>query len=310
MYSLFPKHRPRLIFNLSIFWAMLIALLLINPAINRTFVLILAVVGSAAIFFAQYMRVANLHTAMLSRLYNQLDVEGFLKEYEPFLQVPLKNQNLYLMVRLHVSNAYCAQGRFDDAIALLSSVTYREDKEEKLLLGKFSVTSNLCYCYEQKGDKEQSRRYLNELRELKAKLDALQQKKPEKQRMVFNIALNEQCMQFLETGEMDVDVLKTQVQAANTQQLHRVTTSLWIARAYLARHERREAEKLLERIVTLAPGIYPGRAAKALLDELPGRDAGAEEAPSGETPAQATLDAPREDGEPAPSAPRAPEDKK
>lgn len=290
MFALFPKQKPRAIFNLCIYWAMLLALILINASINRVFILFLAVAGGAAVFFAQYMRAANQHTALLARLYNALDAEGFLREYEPFLNIPIRSQSFSVMIRLHVSNAYCAQGRFDDAIRLLSSIQYGQDKPERLLLSKFSVVSNLCYCCEQKGDVESSRKYLEELRGYKAELEALQEKKPEKQRMVFNITLNEQCMQFLTDGTMDVDVLKQQVQAANTQQLHRITTSLWIARAYLARHERREAETLLERIVTLAPDLYPGRTAKALLDELPGREPLPEKA---EAPAGERQDAPQ-----------------
>ena len=58
-----------------------------------------------------------------------------------------------------------------------------------------------------------------------------------------------------------------------TQQLHRVTTSLWVARAYLAENNRREAEKLLTRIVELAPDLYPGKAAKEILSQLPEKNA-------------------------------------
>lgn len=268
MFSLFPKQRPRAIFYLCVFEAMIVALLLINPAINPVFLVLVGVIGGAAMFFSQYLRAAQQHNELLARLYNQLDAEGFLRAYEPFLKVPLKSQNLYVMVRLHVSNAYCALGRFDDAIRLLASIQFK-GKPEKVLLHKFSVTSNLCYCYEQKGDAAQSRKYLDQLIALRKQLEAAQEKKPKNQRMAFNTALNEQCMQFLETGKLDIDVLRTQVQAANTQQLHRVTTSLWIARAYLAQNERREGEKLLEKIVKLAPDLYPGRAAKALLDGLP-----------------------------------------
>ena len=76
-------------------------------------------------------------------------------------------------------------------------------------------------------------------------------------------------MKLLSTGKCDVQALKTQVQSNNTQQLHRITTSLWIARAYLAEQNRREAENILQQIVKLAPDLYPGREAARMLAELP-----------------------------------------
>lgn len=110
---------------------------------------------SAAWFIAaaQYINAANTHSRQLNRLYNQLDVDGFLKEYEPHLQQNPKNPNLYMMVRLHLSNAYAAQGRFADAMKLLAATEIREGKKpEQALMSRFAVTSNLCYCAEQMGD--------------------------------------------------------------------------------------------------------------------------------------------------------------
>ena len=101
-------------------------------------------------------------------------------------------------------------------------------------------------------------------------LEALQTGKPEKKKMVFNTELNEQCLKLMTSGKANIDVLKTLVQN-NSQQLHKITISLWIARAYLAENNRREAEKLLEQIVKLAPELYPGKAAAQLLNALPAK---------------------------------------
>ena len=92
-------------------------------------------------------------------------------------------------------------------------------------------------------------------------------KKPEK-RMVFSTELNEQCLSLLKSGKADVEALKKYVQTHTHDLLPRITTSLWIARAYLADNQRREAEKLLKRIVELAPELYPGKEAKQFLNEL------------------------------------------
>ena len=269
MLSLFPKFRNRLILILGVYVGCLALWFMLDPGINRIVFLLVGVFGLFVVTLSQYMNAASAHTQQLNRLYNQLDAEGFLRDYEPHLSANVKNQNLYLMIRLHVSNAYAAQGRFDDAIKLLSAIQIKDGKPEKTLIARFAVVSNLCYCAEQKRDVETAKAYLDELRTLKKQLEEIQEKKPVKKRMAFNTELNEQCMKFLQTGKADINTLKTQVQQNNTQQLHRVTTSLWIARAMLAEQNRREAENILKQIVKLAPDLYPGKAAAEILSGLP-----------------------------------------
>lgn len=269
MLQLFPQIKKRMMLVCGGYLALVIILCLLQPNRNWAVFGVLAVIGLLILLAAQYMNAVNAHNQLLNRLYNQLDVEGFLRDYEPLLNVPVRSPNLYLMVRLHISNAYCAQGRFDDAIRLLSSTEVRQAKPEQMLVTRFALASNLCYCAEQQDDIETAKTYLEQLRSYKKQLDDIQAQKPEKKRMVFNTELNEQCMKFLTTGKADIDVLKTQVQQNNTQQLHRITTSLWIARADLAANNRREAESILNQIIKLSPDLYPGKVAKKLLDELP-----------------------------------------
>lgn len=270
MIHLFPRLRNKMALSSAIVIGMVALLMLMNPSLSPLAAMLIAVAGVLIMILTHYLTAANMHNQLLSRLYNQLDVEGFLRDYEPFLDVKLKNPNLYLMIRLHLSNAYCAQGRFDEAMALLSSVDVKNAKKpEDELLSRFAVVSNLCYCAQQKNDVASAKEYLRELLALKAKLVALQEKKPEKKRMVFSTDLNEQCMKFLEGQKPDLELLKKMVQE-NTQQLHRITTSLWVARIELANQNRREAEKLLTRIVELAPQLYPGQEAAKMLAALPG----------------------------------------
>ena len=277
MIHLFPKRKNRLLILCACYLALVGAYLALNRTVNPLPVLLIAAVGLAIVILSQYLTAFNMHSQLLARLYNQLDAEGFLRDYEPKLQLPIKNQNIALSVRLHTSNAYCALGRFDEAIALLSSFPVKPtQKPEDDLLSRFAIVSNLCYCAEQKNDLPAARQYMDELLALKAKLEAMQSSKPEKKRMVFNTELNEQCLSFLTTGKADIEVLQKLVQS-NTQQLHKITISLWIARAYLSENNRREGEKLLEQIVRLAPQLYPGKAAAQLLAGLPAR--------AGETPA-------------------------
>lgn len=272
MLSLYPKYKNRLMLIAGVYLGAFALLYMLKPGMNPIIFLLVLLFGLLVLVFSQVLNAANMHTRELNRLYNELDAEGFLRDYMPHLSVNLRSANLYLMVRLHISNAYVALGRFDDAVKLLSSLEIREDKPEKMLIYRFAVVSNLCYCYEQKNDVEASQKYLDELLDLKKQLDALQEKKPPKKRMAFNTTLNEQCLHFLKTGKADIDVLRTQVQQNNTQQLHRITTSLWIARAMLAEQSRRrEAENILNQIVKLAPHLYPGKAAQALLDEMTGK---------------------------------------
>lgn len=269
MIHLFPKQKKRMLLICACYVVLVGVLLALSRGKSLVLTLVIALFGLALVVVSQLLSAVNLHSQLLARLYNQLDAEGFLREYEPKLELKLRNQNMRLMVRLHVSNAYCALGRFDEATALLNSVTLKKTKNpEDDLLSRFAIISNLCYCAQQKNAVDEAQGYLDELLALKAELEKMQLAKPEKKRMVFNTELSELCMQLLKTGKTDIQALKTLVKN-NSQQLHRVTISLWVARAYLAENNRREAEKLLRQIVKLAPELYPGREAAALLAGLP-----------------------------------------
>ena len=275
MLTLFPKFQKRLMLFEGLFVVLMVALYLLKPTTSLIALIAMLIVGGLFIAAAQYINAANAHNRQLNRLYNQLDVDDFLKEYEPHLTQSPKNPQLYIMIRMHLSNAYTAQGRFEDAINLLTSTPIKEcKKHEQTLMNRFAVTSNLCYCAEQMGDLDAAKKYLDELHGYKKELEEIQQTKKPKQRMAFSCELNDQCMQLLSTGKCDIQALKTQVQQNNTQQLHRVTTSLWIARAYLAEQNRREAENILQQIVKLAPDLYPGREAARMLAELPAKAEG------------------------------------
>ncbi|MBR6569652.1 MAG: hypothetical protein IKK75_04285 [Clostridia bacterium] len=269
MLQLFPVYKKRMLLNVGIWIGFLAVSIILFPNVPPAVVLLAGVAGTLVFMFLQYMHAVGMHNGLLNVLYNEMDVDRFLRQYEPLVNVPVKNNQLYLMVRLHLSNAYCAQGRFEDAISLLRATEVKQDKPEKMELTRFAIASNLCYCAEQMHDLDAAQKHLDDLLVHKSKLEELQRSKPEKKRMTISTALNEQCMKFLKTGKADIEFLKSQVQANNNQQLHRITTSLWIARAYLAENNRREAEKLLKRIVELAPSLYPGKAARELLDQLP-----------------------------------------
>ncbi|MBQ7887278.1 MAG: hypothetical protein IJ313_10340 [Clostridia bacterium] len=271
MIHLFPKRKRKMYIVCACYIAMVGVYVALNASANILPALLIALVGLVFIIASQALTAFNMHSQLLSRLYDQLNVEGFLRDYEPMLEIPVKNQNIALSVRLHTSNAYCAQGRFDDAIAILSSLSIQPGKnEEETLLSRFAILSNLCYCAEQKNDIETAKKYLDELLVLRKKLEALQVNKPEKKRMAFNTELNEQCYRYLSTGKADIQTLKNLVKN-NPQQLHKITISLWVARAELSTSNRREAEKLLEQIVKLAPDLYPGKVAAQLLAGLPAK---------------------------------------
>ena len=276
MIHLFPRQKTRMLIVLGVYLALAAFLLIIGSG-NPIATCLLAVFGFILVVGAEVSAATNQHSQLLNQLYNQLDVDGFLREYEPKLQLKLKNNNMALMVRLHISNAYCAQGRFDDAMALLSSFEIKEGKNhEETLLARFAVISNLCYCAEQKSDVKTAKRYLDELLDLRSQLEKLQENKPQKNKMVFSTELNEQCMQYLTTGKADVEKLKALTRQNQSQQLQRVTSSLWVARADLAVNNRREAQSILEQIVKLSPNLYPGKVAAEMLASLPAKEKDAE----------------------------------
>lgn len=272
MINLFPSLKKRMTILLIVYMALVFLL----GFLGQTSILVLllfSVIGVGVIIVSQYSNANKAHEQLLARLYNNMDAEGFVREYTKMLDYDVKHPNLYMMIRLHLSNAYCALGRFDDAISLLAAIPFPpQKKEEAELIARYTVSSNLCYCSLLAKDIPAAERYMEETLASKKRLDAIQQTKPEMQRMVFNNVLNEQCLRLLKTGKCDADALRTQVQTNNTQMLHRVTTSLWIARALLAENNRREAESLLEKIAKVAGHLYIGREAKALLAGLPAKE--------------------------------------
>lgn len=269
MIQLFPSIKKRMLLLCGLLLATLGVFTILYSGISPLLLLMIAVIGVLVIIALQYTSAVATHNHLLAVLYDQLNPQSFLKLYEPLLRVPVKNPNLSLMVHLHVSNAYCAMGLFDEAQSLLSSFPIAPGKKpEDELLTRFAIVSNLCYCAEQKNDIEAAKQHLTKLRAIKEKLEALQKNKPEKKRMAFSTELNEQCMKFLTTGRADIEKLKTLSQSSS-QLLHKVTISLWISRAYLAVNNRREAESLLKRIVNVAPELYPGKVAAELLAQLP-----------------------------------------
>ncbi len=66
-------------------------------------------------------------------------------------------------------------------------------------------------------------------------------------------------MKLLSTGKCDVQALKTQVQSNNTQQLHRITTSLWIAAPIWPNRTAAKPKTSSSRLSKLAPDLYPDK---------------------------------------------------
>ena len=272
MIHLFPAIKKRMTILLIVYMALVFLLGFLGQTSIPVLVLF-SIVGIAVVIISQYSNANKAHELLLARLYNNMDAEGFIRDYQQMLDYDVKHPNLHMMIRLHLSNAYCALGRFDDAIDLLAAIPFPpQKKEEADLIARYTVASNLCYCALLKKDIPAAERYMDDTEGYKKRLNAIQQTKPEMQRMVFNNILNEQCLRLLKTGKCDAALLRDKVQPQNAQTLHRVTTGLWIARALLAENNRREAEALLEKIAKVAGHLYIGHEAKALLAGLPGKE--------------------------------------
>ena len=270
MIQLFPAIKKRLTVWLVIYMALVFLLGFLGET-SLPALILLSLAGIVTIVISQYSNANKAHEALLGKLYNNMDPDGFLRDYEPLLQTKVNHPNLYMMIRLHISNAYCAKGRFDEAIELLSAIPFPpQKKEEADLIARYTVSSNLCYCALLKKDVDAAERYMQDTEGYKKRLDAIQQTKPEMRRMVFTNILNEQCLRLLKTGKCDPVILRDKVQAKNTQMLHRVTTGLWIARALLADDNRRDAKVILERIDKVAGHLFVGQEARALLAGMPG----------------------------------------
>ena len=81
MLTLFPKFKKRLILFEVLYVALMVALYFLKPGTSPIALVILLIFGAVMLAAAQYINAAKAHNLQLNRLYNQLDVEGFLKEY-------------------------------------------------------------------------------------------------------------------------------------------------------------------------------------------------------------------------------------
>ena len=272
MIQLFPAIKKRMTLFLVVYMALVFFLGFLGET-SLLALILFSLIGIASIVISQYSNANKAHEHLLGKLYNNMDAEGFIRDYEPLLNVDVKHPNLHMMIRLHLSNAYCALGRFDDAIALLSAIPFPpQKKEEADLIARYTVFSNMCYCALLAKDLPAAERYMNETEGYKKRLDAIQETKPKMQRMAFSNLLNEQCLRLLKTGKCDPVILRDKVQVNNTQMLHRVTTGLWIARALIAEGNRRDAKVILERIDKVAGHLFVGQEARALLSGIPTKE--------------------------------------
>ena len=153
MIALYPKIWKRFIIYSVIVLLGMVIITVVYPAISVGACILLSLVGIFALLLYMSSQAMGLHKAELVRLYNQLDAEGFIKAYSVHLSQKLPSQDTGLMVRMHLSNAYAALGRFDEAMELLQSFKLKEGKKkESFLISQFARMSNLCYCAEQKED--------------------------------------------------------------------------------------------------------------------------------------------------------------
>lgn len=81
MLTLFPKFKKRMIIFEVVYVALMVTLYVLKPTASPIALALMLIVGGLFIAAAQYINAVNTHNRQLNRLYNQLDAEGFLKEY-------------------------------------------------------------------------------------------------------------------------------------------------------------------------------------------------------------------------------------
>lgn len=269
MLALYPKLFRKYVLFSALLIAGVIAVLVLRPEASRGVWILMGILGLFALLVSMSQQAMREHEKELKRLYNEMDAAGFAQNYAVHLTQKLWSSDTELMVRMHLSNAYIALGQFGKAREVLSFTQPEgKKKREALLFNRFALESNLCFVEEEEGNVQEARRRYDELVALRKELEELQSMKPENKRTEFSTELTELCLQLLETGKTDTEALKNQVRASQ-RMLQKVTVTLWAARACLADHQRKEAEKLLQRIVELAPELYPGREAAKILASLP-----------------------------------------
>ncbi|MBQ7488328.1 MAG: hypothetical protein IJT77_12615 [Clostridia bacterium] len=268
MIALFPSYIRRFLILSGVLIGALLLLFFLVPGTNPIVIAIVGVLGVLLFLISQATEANKAHIQLVNILYEQLDTERFLRSYEPLLSKKVRNPNVELTLRLHLSNAYTATGEYAKAEqTLLDASPLTGKNPEKGLLSRFAVISNLCFCKEQEQKTDEAGVYLQQLLDIKKQLEQIQQTKPEKKRLTFNTSFNETCYAFLKDGVANPNALHDLVQK-NTTQLERISISLWTARMYIKDNRISEARELLERIVKVGSHLSYGRQAKTLLDSI------------------------------------------
>ena len=106
---------------------MVAAFILIFPGVHPIAILLLGVLGAAAILFSQYTRAVSKHNQMIGILYNQLDAETFLRLYTPLLDATrhLIGEDLLRLIRPGALFVNTSRGAVVDQRALEKQLAER-----------------------------------------------------------------------------------------------------------------------------------------------------------------------------------------
>ena len=105
MIHLFPKRKNRMYLICACYIALVGVYFALNRGVNPIPVLLIALVGLGIVIFSQYLTAFNMHSQLLAKLYEQMDIDGFLRQYEPMLALNVKNANVRLTLVTLAVNA-------------------------------------------------------------------------------------------------------------------------------------------------------------------------------------------------------------
>ena len=199
------------------------------------------------VFLLLAFRIAALFVAesenlkRLSVLYNDMDPQVFIADYEPLLGAEGLSRLDRLTVTSHLANAYAFSGDFKKAVAFLKECPI-PDRGRRRFNAAALVAGNLCSCFLLARDANGAERALAELDGIIA--EAIKNRTPVNARFLRNRRVQAANLKLLKGKKIDAAALRTELQGSSNR-LYRARLRLLIAEACLA---EKDAEAALEQL--------------------------------------------------------------
>lgn len=202
------------------------------------------------------------HLRLLAILYNDLEPQRFIEQYEPICSKKM-SEECQRATAAHLANGYAYGGDSPKALELISSLPMPQGKKE--LGTRLLIAGNRCTYHLLAQDAAAAREEHAEMVRL------LEQAKAEKCKISPNYErtrrMNEVQLNLLENKPVDVSILREEL-AARSNQLHKALCRYLLAWSYAQAGKRTEARGVLKEVLSLKGSVILLQRARELDERL------------------------------------------